>query len=177
MKKSTSSVGFTIVELLIAIIVIGILASITLVQYNGAQSKARDTQRRADIGNITKALEQYYADNGAYPIPTGTASVINQYWYTSGDASWTTFAGSLNGIINQTPTDPKNITNGNPITPGSYAYAYFSGNYCGKNAGKWYLLVYRFEAAAPEKFSDGNCTDPIIDNYFAAGASYYLSVK
>lgn len=178
MKKNISSLGFTIVELLIVIIIIGILATITIVQYNGAQAHARDLDRRADVANITKALEQYYADNGSYPVASGTASVINSNWYTSGDASWTTFATNLSGIIDTLPTDPKAIANSNPLNSGSYAYAYYTGSYCGKTAGRWYLLVYRYEYDANEKFSDGDCsTNPLGDAYYTAGASYYRVVK
>lgn len=63
-RKST---GFTIVELLIVIVVIGILAAITIVAYNGVQAKARDSARIAKVKSISKAIELYHADNGRYP--------------------------------------------------------------------------------------------------------------
>ena len=44
--------GFTIVELLIVIVVIGVLAAITIVAYNGIQSRARDSARVSDINAI-----------------------------------------------------------------------------------------------------------------------------
>lgn len=69
MQKSKS--GFTIVELLIVIVVIGILAAITIVAYNGVQSRARDSKRQHDLSEITKALEIYYIDNGGYPDCSG----------------------------------------------------------------------------------------------------------
>lgn len=59
--------GFTIVELLIVIVVIGILAAITIVSFNGVQQKARDTERKSDIGQFHKALELFYAENNYYP--------------------------------------------------------------------------------------------------------------
>lgn len=59
--------GFTIVELLIVIVVIGILAAITIVAYNGVQQRARDVTRTSDISSIQKALELYRVDNGVYP--------------------------------------------------------------------------------------------------------------
>jgi general secretion pathway protein G len=58
--------GFTIVELLIVIVVIGILAAITIVAYNGIQSRARETSLRSDLTNIAKQLEMYHVD-GDYP--------------------------------------------------------------------------------------------------------------
>jgi prepilin-type N-terminal cleavage/methylation domain-containing protein len=59
--------GFTIVELLIVIVVIGILATITIVAYNGVQVKARDSARISKVKSISKAIELYYADNSRYP--------------------------------------------------------------------------------------------------------------
>jgi prepilin-type N-terminal cleavage/methylation domain-containing protein len=63
--------GFTIVELLIVIVVIGILAAITVVAYNGVQARANDVHRESDIENVVKLVQNYYAINGAYPSTGG----------------------------------------------------------------------------------------------------------
>ena len=65
-KKQVSR-GFTIVELLIVIVVIGILAALVVVTYNGIQQKARDTERKTDINALHGQLEAYQAQNGKYP--------------------------------------------------------------------------------------------------------------
>jgi prepilin-type N-terminal cleavage/methylation domain-containing protein len=67
MGKRKTQTGFTIVELLIVIVVIGILAAITVVAYNGTQVRARDTARISKVKDISHAIELYYADNGRYP--------------------------------------------------------------------------------------------------------------
>lgn len=59
--------GFTIVELLIVIVVIGILAALVIVTYNGIQQKARDTERKTDINALASHLEAYNASAGRYP--------------------------------------------------------------------------------------------------------------
>ncbi len=60
--------GFTIVELLIVIVVIGILAAITIVAYNGIQNRAYNGTVQQDLGSIAKKLEIYKIDNnGLYP--------------------------------------------------------------------------------------------------------------
>lgn len=66
-NRKTFVPGFTIVELLIVIVVIGILAAITIVAYNGVQVKARDSTRISKVKSISKAIELYHADNGQYP--------------------------------------------------------------------------------------------------------------
>lgn len=67
MFKRTSNSGFTIVELLIVIVVIGILAAITIVAFNGIQQRGRDTQRVHNITTIKKSLELFHAENSFYP--------------------------------------------------------------------------------------------------------------
>lgn len=59
--------GFTIVELLIVIVVIGILAAIVIVTFTGVQKKARDSDRKSDVNAISGLLEVYFADKGQYP--------------------------------------------------------------------------------------------------------------
>ena len=59
--------GFTIVELLIVIVVIGILAAITIVAYNGVQQRANNTQRVTAAKDWHKLISAYIAQNGRYP--------------------------------------------------------------------------------------------------------------
>lgn len=63
--------GFTIVELLIVIVVIGILAAITIVAYNGIQTRAENTKTINGVAAYTKAFALYAAEKGAYPSTNG----------------------------------------------------------------------------------------------------------
>ena len=67
MGAKKSSRGFTIVELLIVVVVIGILAAIVIVAYNGIQQRAKNTQRVTAASSWLKLIAAYGATNGAFP--------------------------------------------------------------------------------------------------------------
>jgi prepilin-type N-terminal cleavage/methylation domain-containing protein len=70
--KSKKQTGFTIVELLIVIVVIGILAAITIVAYNGVQNRASDTAIQADLRNIGGKMMEFQAINDVRPAGNST---------------------------------------------------------------------------------------------------------
>lgn len=68
--------GFTLVELLVVISIIGVLATLVLLQLGTARSKARDAKRISDINQIRSAVEQYFEDNGGkYPVAVSLANL------------------------------------------------------------------------------------------------------
>ena len=71
LKKLRNPKGFTLVELIIVIMIIGILAATLLPKIMGAPAKARDAAREADFNAVATSLEMYYADNSVYPTPSG----------------------------------------------------------------------------------------------------------
>lgn len=87
--------GFTIVELLIVIVVIGILATLVIVTFTGIQQKARNSQRQTDINAVDSHVEAFYATNGAYP----TSAQLS-------DANWR--AKYMKGLDAQALVSPKN---------------------------------------------------------------------
>ena len=78
-KTNKATSGFTIVELLIVIVVIGILAAITIVAYNGVQNRARTTEAAANAKEVQNKAEVYAADtgNGVFPATATAFIAIN----------------------------------------------------------------------------------------------------
>lgn len=66
--------GFTIVELLVVIVVIGILAAITIVSYTGITAKANIATLNAELANASKKLSMYRAQYDTYPTSIDTSN-------------------------------------------------------------------------------------------------------
>lgn len=79
--------GFTIVELLVVIVVIGILAAITIVAYNGIQQRGRNAQTIAAMTAWAKAARLYEVDNGSMPNTAGCLGAGYTYGSTGADGS------------------------------------------------------------------------------------------
>jgi type II secretion system protein G len=94
--------GFTLLELLIVIVIIGILALLIIPNITSAPKKARDTQRKTDLKAVQKGLEEYFVSNNVYPAATSDLSAGNP------------------AIMKTVPTDPKNS--------GVFVYTYTPAN-------------------------------------------------
>ena len=113
-RLQNKSKGFTIVELLIVIVVIGILATLVIVTFTGIQQKARDSKRKTDIGAVQAALESYYSSNNTYP----TSADLNS-------AAWR--STNMKGFDSNALQDPKGSAAtvvADSTTPTATQYAY-----------------------------------------------------
>jgi len=76
-KTLSLSKGFTIVELLVVIVVIGILATITVVSYTGISNKAIISSLQSDLSSASKQLKMFSIENGSFPTTISTNCTTN----------------------------------------------------------------------------------------------------
>lgn len=63
----TNSRGFTLFELLVVMMIMGILAAIAVPSYKRSQIKAKESVLAEDLYQMRRAIDAYYSDNGSYP--------------------------------------------------------------------------------------------------------------
>lgn len=92
-RKQVQQLGFTLIELMVVIAIIGLLMAAGLVSYTSAQKNARDAKRQADINAVGQAMEMYAStNNSTYPVYANYAALALGTAYLPGG----------------NPVDPKN---------------------------------------------------------------------
>jgi general secretion pathway protein G len=93
MKYKANESGFTLIEIMVVIIILGILASFVAVKLTGQTEEARRTQAKVQIESFDTALELYKLDNGSYPsteqglsalVEAPTVGVLPRKWREGG---------------------------------------------------------------------------------------------
>jgi len=121
--------GFTLLELIIVIAIIGVIIAILTAALGTSREKGRDANRATQLQEILKAAELYYVDTGEYPpdgAPNGSVAQLS---------SVTDFLIDNGGYLSTIPEDPKWGS-----TPSGYLY-------CSSNDGDSYTILVHTESS------------------------------
>jgi len=120
-KQLSKQKGFTLIEMVVVIAVMGILMGLAFQGFTTIQQNARDTARIADLRTVQTQLELYFARCGHYPT-TAACGAITQPTTGAAFASWATLVGTSTtnlGLV----TRPGEVPN-DPIAVQFYRYGF-----------------------------------------------------
>lgn len=166
--------GFTIIELLVVISIIGLLSAIASFALANARAQARDNRRIQDLQQIKTALELYFKDNKKYPKPArgygngqGIGTGSGHCFGFNGDPQW----GNTNDYIEELeaqkyisdlPRDPRFDTNGNGVNVNPQCYVYQADN----NTSEGHYKIVAFNVV--ESMCGTDLSDPCNPSYLQA---------
>jgi general secretion pathway protein G len=94
--------GFTLIEIMVVILIIGLLALMVVPRLRGVADRAKRTKAQADIQELKQALDRYYLDNGSYPTTDqGLQALVSP---PTGGRTPTNY--EQGGYIEKLPSDP-----------------------------------------------------------------------
>ncbi|MBI4032336.1 type II secretion system protein [Candidatus Berkelbacteria bacterium] len=154
--QQRSQSGFTLVELLVVVFIIGLLASVVTISASSARAQSRDAKRKSDLQLVASALELYYAQERSYPAATAAWE-----WSSLRTTLVPTYASSV-------PSDPLASRPDGDFSSGGYVYRTDSAN------GKFVLDATLERDDEPETitgtFAPDNPADP---SFFQSGTYPY----
>jgi prepilin-type N-terminal cleavage/methylation domain-containing protein len=139
--------GFTLIEILITIAIIGILTGVVLASLSYAKKRSNDSKRKIDISNISLAIQRYNTAKGHLPTVGGhlTASEMDGYW--------SLLESELKPYIPSLPRDP-------------------CGSACNKVGGPFFTYVYSADPAHTSDYTVYARSLETQDGRFQIGTSF-----
>ncbi len=107
-KLRSNKKGFTLIELMIVIAIIGILAAIAIPNFIAYRDKAFCGQGEHDAQNVLASLSSYYAEPDHTSIPTITDLIVIEDLSTNNATTSVNLSGSVTGIMTVQVTDDSN---------------------------------------------------------------------
>ncbi len=143
--------GFTLIELLVVVAIIGLLATLAIISFGTARTKARDAKRLADIKSLQSALELFNNDNAGYP--TGAARVLG--------TGTSVRLCSTEGFVDVAPAAcGTSIMAGVPKDPGTDSYTYNAAAVAPSEVAATYKIDFKLEKPNGNLLAGANCATP-----------------
>jgi general secretion pathway protein G len=99
MRRLSSTAGFTLIEIMVVVLILGLLAALVVPKIVGRTDEARVTKAKADIKAIESALNLFKIDNGFYP--TGAEGLTALVQAPPRAKKW-----NPDGYLDKVPVDP-----------------------------------------------------------------------
>lgn len=149
--------GFTLVELLVVMAILGVLVALVAGNFRSSQIRGRDAQRKSDLKQLSLALELFFNDFGYYPPVTNgkiagcpyLSGVLNSCDWGEKEKFTSRFSRGEVIYLSNIPTDPSS----------SYEYLYNLPD--GNN--KKYQLFARLENTEDQDCMCGDCENPQVN--------------
>ncbi len=173
-NQHNSQEGFTIIELLLVIGIIGLLATIIIIRISTARTQARDATRISDMQAITVALGAFYSENGRFPNNADDGITAIGEVIGTGSA----IDSVLDPYMNPVPADPSN--------DGTNYFYYYSPtrpiDRCNADAGDDFIgPLLAFYKTEDDKFNDQlvkhACAGPAINGQAVADYDYIIGFE
>jgi prepilin-type N-terminal cleavage/methylation domain-containing protein len=181
LKLSELKQGFTVIELLVVIVVIGVLASITIIVNNGAQADARDTQRRSDVHRIADALEIYFSDHGDF-LEAGSgcgSSGGGNGWFSYTGGTYTKSISDClkdGGYLAGGAQDPQTGPNGTSTPTTGFAYMKYHCTISGEKKAYVFAKLETLPSGSTNPINSSEiCSHTAVDTSY--GMNYYVEVR
>jgi len=101
-RRRSNQDGFTLIEIMVVILILGLLATIVVQSLRGATDKGKRVKAQADIAEIKTGLDRYYLDSGSYPTSDqGLQALVSAPGSGKVPANYET-----GGYLQSIPTDP-----------------------------------------------------------------------
>lgn len=111
MKTKMTNAGFTLVEILIVVVILGILAAIVIPQFTQASTEARENSLKSDLQTVRSQIQLYKIQHNNDALPgAGTASWVEAMTDTAGTDINGALTGQFGPYLQQVPTNPFSTT-------------------------------------------------------------------